>query len=113
MNLALNAIQFSNNNSTIWINVMVPSKEKSKHHQAEVVHFSIEDEGIGIPNDELDSIFGRFIQSSLTKTGSGGTGLGLAICAEIMKVHKGDIWAEEPKNGRGARFVFEFPKKLT
>ena len=112
MNLALNAIQFSNNNSTIWINVMVLSKEKSKHHQVEVVHFSIEDEGIGIPTNELDSIFGRFTQSSLTKTGSGGTGLGLAICAEIMKVHKGDIWAEESKNGRGARFVFEFPKKL-
>lgn len=69
---------------------------------------SIKDEGIGVPKDELDSIFDKFIQSSITKTGAGGTGLGLAICQEIIKLHNGKIWAENNPEG-GSNFNFILP----
>jgi PAS domain S-box-containing protein len=55
---------------------------------------SVKDQGVGIPDAELDTVFDKFIQSSKTNTGAGGTGLGLAICKEIVEAHKGIIWAE-------------------
>ena len=66
------------------------------------------DEGPGIPEGELQSIFDKFVQSSKTKTGAGGTGLGLAICREIVEVHGGSIWAENIKP-QGAAFLFDIP----
>ena len=70
------------------------------------------DQGIGIPEEELDSVFDKFVQSSQTKTGAGGTGLGLAICYEIVKAHNGKIWAENNKKG-GATFHFMLPVSQT
>lgn len=69
---------------------------------------SIKDQGVGIPETELSSIFDKFIQSSKTNTGAGGTGLGLAICKEIIKAHQGSIWAEN-NNAIGATFHFALP----
>lgn len=57
------------------------------------VQLTVSDEGIGIPEAELASVFDKFIQSSKTATGAGGTGLGLAICREIVAAHHGRIWA--------------------
>ena len=73
-----------------------------------MARFSIRDEGIGIPNEELVAIFDKFTQSSKTNTGSGGTGLGLAICKEIIQAHSGKIWAENI-HGDGACIIFEIP----
>lgn len=70
---------------------------------------SVIDQGIGIPEDELKTVFDKFIQSSKTKTGGGGTGLGLAICEEIISGHNGRIWAENNPSG-GARFTFVIPR---
>jgi signal transduction histidine kinase len=68
----------------------------------------VADEGPGIPESELQSVFDKFVQSSKTKTGAGGTGLGLAISREIIEAHGGTIWAEniEPQ---GAAFIFDIP----
>ena len=68
----------------------------------------VQDEGIGIPDDELELVFDKFVQSSKTKTGAGGTGLGLAICNEIIQAHGGTIWAENRPAG-GASFTFLLP----
>ncbi len=69
---------------------------------------TIRDEGPGIPPDELEIIFNKFVQSSRTKDGSGGTGLGLAISKEIISAHGGRIWAENLAP-TGAKFVIELP----
>ena len=72
------------------------------------VLISVRDEGPGIPPDELELVFDKFVQSSKTKSGSGGTGLGLAICREIVAGHHGRIWAEN--NARqGCIFYCELP----
>jgi len=71
--------------------------------------FDIVDQGVGIPKDELDSIFQIFTQSSRTSTGAGGTGIGLSISKTIIEDHGGCIYAQNNKSGKGSRFTFKFP----
>ena len=68
------------------------------------------DEGEGIPEGELDSIFNEFKQSAKAKSGSfqQSTGLGLAICREIVHAHGGEIWATNGASG-GAEIHFTLP----
>ncbi len=104
VNLLSNAIKFSTTGKKISIGV----NHRMAGNGAEVLRCRVADEGPGIPKGELQSIFGKFVQSSKTKTGAGGTGLGLAICREIVEAHGGTIWAEniEPN---GAAFLFDIP----
>ena len=69
----------------------------------------VKDEGVGVPENELEDIFSSFMQSSRTKNKAGGTGLGLAICKETILAHKGKIWAENNKD-KGAAFYFLLPQ---
>ena len=73
-----------------------------------LIEVILHDQGVGIPEDELTSVFEKFVQSSRTKTGAGGTGLGLAICRQIVVAHGGSIWAENAQEG-GAVFGFQIP----
>jgi len=73
-----------------------------------VISLSVKNEGVGIPEDELDVVFDKFIQSSKTRTGAGGTSLGLAIYKELIKEHKGVIWCENNKDN-GTLFTFAVP----
>ncbi len=98
-NLLSNAIKFSAEGSAIRLRL---------HAEADSVTVTVKDQGPGIPTEELKSIFDKFVQSSLTKTGAGGTGLGLAICHEIIIAHQGRIWAENAAEG-GAIFAFNLP----
>ncbi len=99
LNVLSNAIKFSANHKCIYIRV---------NAQDTMVRMEIEDEGLGIPPDELEQVFDKFIQSSKTKTGAGGTGLGLAICREIVNLHAGTITAHNNERG-GATFVVTLP----
>jgi signal transduction histidine kinase len=67
------------------------------------------DNGCGLPEDETEAIFQKFVQSSKTKTGAGGTGLGLAISREIMHEHRGAITATNNPDG-GAIFTVMIPR---
>jgi len=71
---------------------------------------AIADQGPGIPPAELEHIFEAFVQSSLTRDGSGGTGLGLAICRKIMQAHDGSIAAGNRPQG-GAVFTLLLPAR--
>lgn len=105
MNLFSNAIKFSPENSYINYEVSDHS-ENNKNY----IKFTITDAGPGIPKDELDKVFDKFVQSSKTNTGAGGTGLGLSICKIILENHNGRIWAED-NGANGAKFSFILPKK--
>ena len=98
-NLLSNAVKFSPPQGTI--NVRLRRLPKS-------LLLSVRDEGPGIPPDEIELVFDKFIQSSKTKSGSGGTGLGLAICREIVGTHNGRIWAENNADA-GCIFYCELP----
>ena len=71
-----------------------------------MVELSVEDTGVGIPPERLETIFQPFFSTKLT---SGGTGLGLSISFEIVRRHGGDIRVES-RVGHGTRFLVELPK---
>jgi len=110
-NLLSNAIKFSPENGTVGI-LFKESSVLIDNKPIPALKITIRDQGVGIPDGELDFVFDKFSQSSRTKTGAGGTGLGLAICQQIIRAHNGRIWAENNPEG-GTAFCFELPELLT
>lgn len=100
-NLLSNAIKFSPEQGVIRVK---PKKD------GENLVLSIIDNGVGIPADELENVFNRFEQSSMSRKEEGGTGLGLSICREIIDGHNGRIWAEQNPEG-GSIFTFSIPTR--
>lgn len=105
-NLLSNAIKFTPEGKTITIQYGAASFSDTDARQGIIVH--IKDQGIGVPENELELIFDKFVQSSKTRTGSGGTGLGLAICKQIIEAHQGHIFARNNPEG-GAWLTFWLP----
>ena len=71
-----------------------------------VLHFTVADTGIGIPDDKLQAIFEPFVQADGSTTRKfGGTGLGLAICTHLVELMGGRVWAES-RLGEGSQFQF-------
>jgi len=102
INLLHNASKFTPDGGNVWIRL------KDETISARII---VEDDGIGIPEDQVDKIFDRFHQGdgSITRE-HGGSGMGLAICKNIVDWHDGRIWVENLAN-RGARFITVLPKK--
>jgi PAS domain S-box-containing protein len=112
-NLISNAVKFSIADGNVTISahpVVLPAGRRAGDPQVPGIEIRVCDAGIGIPEDELETVFDKFVQSSKTKTGAGGTGLGLAICREIILAHQGSIRAENnPAPQPGATFVVLMP----
>lgn len=98
VNLLHNAIKFTSSGGT----VRVQAEEVDG-----VVVLSVEDDGVGIPEEDVERIFERFYKADKSRS-SGGTGMGLAIARHIIDLHGGRIWAESTE-GRGSRFIFTLP----
>lgn len=74
---------------------------------------SVSDDGPGIPPDQLDQVFERFVRVDRSRSRDrGGSGLGLAIARAIIEVHGGTIRAETTP-GKGATFRLEVPGYAT
>ncbi|XWK91290.1 MAG: PAS domain S-box protein [Phormidium sp.] len=109
-NLLSNAIKFSPKNSTITISAKVIYQYSlTQKPLPSAALFSVQDQGRGIPEDKLESIFGQFQQVDASDAREkGGTGLGLAICRNIIEQHGGKIWVESALN-EGSTFCFTLP----
>ena len=112
-NLLGNAIKFTASGRHVTIELAtdaggLPDRE-GMNPPTSAVCLTVRDEGIGIPQGELEAVFDKFVQSSKTRTGAGGTGLGLAICREIVAQHEGRIWAEANPGG-GTAFRVLLPR---
>ncbi len=79
------------------------------HRAGQEVVISVGDEGVGIPQEELERIFEKFYRVQAKDRKVAGTGLGLAICKGIVEAHGGEVWAESEGPGRGAVFKIRFP----
>ncbi len=114
-NLLSNAIKFSPEGRSVMIHFSGTklSSNSGQPGAAEVpaISVSIWDQGTGIPEDELETVFDEFVQSSKTEHGAGGTGLGLSISKEIIKRHGGIIKAGNVVGDGGAIFTFSLPYK--
>jgi two-component system phosphate regulon sensor histidine kinase PhoR len=98
VNLLHNAIKFTNPGGQIQLN----AKEENG-----TVIFSIEDNGIGISEEDQSRIFERFYKTDRARA-SGGTGLGLSIARHIIEAHGGNIWVDS-QLGKGSTFYFSIP----
>src|SRR5258706_5267155 len=99
-NLIGNAIKFSPANTTVTL---------SGTAGADNFTFCVADQGRGVPDDKLGSIFERFSQVDASDSrNKGGSGLGLAICQSIVTAHGGRIWAEK-NDPAGTRLQFTIP----
>ena len=101
MNLLSNAIKFSNENSNIYINLVVKDKE---------IELSFKDEGCGISKEEKERIFERFYQGK-NNDNIEGSGIGLNLCMLFVKAHDGKIFLESEIN-KGSIFTVILPRKI-
>jgi len=112
-NLLSNAIKFAPDGSRVHIEFAAAELPAGRRAEDKgmlpAVRMTIADEGVGIPEDELEAVFDKFYQSSRTRTGAGGTGLGLTICREIVAAHRGTINARNRPAG-GAAFDTVLPR---
>jgi signal transduction histidine kinase len=70
---------------------------------------SVGDDGIGIPEDDLPLLFGRYVRAQNALGHAPGLGLGLYLSRAIVEAHGGRIWAESPGLGKGTTVFIEFP----
>lgn len=108
-NLLGNAIRFSHQQGKIFVAVS-DVQMKTRFGESPAVQIAVKDQGVGIPELELEHVFNQFSQSSKTNKGAGGTGLGLAICKDLVSLHKGEIFAMNNPQG-GAIFTVILPAR--
>jgi signal transduction histidine kinase len=100
-NLISNAIKFSNKNTEINIETSLFDENK--------VLIKIQDHGIGIDSDKLETVFEPFTSASRRGVaGEKSIGLGLSICKKIIALHNGKIWVESTPN-IGSEFFIILP----
>ena len=99
-NILNNAIKYSPDGGKITVSMKTTDDQ---------MILSISDQGLGIPKEDLPKIFDRFYRVDKARSrAQGGTGLGLAIAKEIIKQHKGFIWAKS-EYGKGSTFTIVLP----
>ncbi len=108
-NVILNAIKYSPENSSLCFQLSRTTIDLDGK-EVPALKYSLTDQGVGIPENELESVFDKFKQSSTTNTGAGGTGLGLAICKEIVQLHRGKIFASRNAD-IGTTFTIILPRR--
>lgn len=99
-NILNNAIKYSPDGGKITVSMKTTDDQ---------MILSVSDQGLGIPKQDLPKIFDRFYRVDRARSrAQGGTGLGLAIAKEIIKQHKGFIWAKS-EYGKGSTFTIVLP----
>jgi len=98
VNLIHNAVKFTSPGGSLHLSAAL---------EQPFVRFSVQDSGVGIPQEDLERIFERFYKADRART-SGGTGLGLSIARHIVEAHGGQIRVESIE-GLGSTFFFTIP----
>lgn len=102
-NVLDNAIKYSGETVDVRVRLDTPDEKR--------VVLSVQDQGVGIPPDDLKSIFKRFYRvSHRSLAHAKGTGLGLFIVKAIARKHGGKVFAESGGEGEGATITIELPR---
>ncbi len=102
-NLVENAVNYSPDHTRVAV---------AAHVDGDLVEITVSDQGVGIPNADLERIFERFYRVDRARSReTGGTGLGLSIVKHIASIHGGDVrvWSVE---GQGSTFTIRLPLRL-
>lgn len=106
-NLLANAMKFTPPHEEVRIVLKKDYLESNGYRQV-AWKIMVIDQGIGLEENDLESVFGKFVKGHKTLKGAGGVGLGLSICKRIVEDHRGVIWAERNAE-KGATFCFMLP----
>jgi len=108
INLVGNAIKFTEQ-GRVDVSVACQKRDDDQFD----VRMEVQDTGIGIPDNQLDLIFGKFTQVSTgVNNMAGGSGLGLAISRQLAELMNGSIQVES-RLGLGSKFIFRLPMKAS
>jgi PAS domain S-box-containing protein len=112
-NLTANAIKFSPKGSTVLLTAEIDQTDETDETDETEPKFArimVEDDGPGIPQEQLGEIFERFRQGSArsSKKLYASSGLGLSICKSFVALQNGKIWVES-ELGKGSKFCFTLP----
>ncbi len=100
LNLVDNAIRYNVSGGRVYLKASIENEQ---------LRITVEDTGIGIPEDEVERIFERFYRVDEARSkNTGGTGLGLSIVKHAAHVHGGKVEVES-REGKGTIFTFEIP----
>lgn len=104
LNLLSNAIKFSKENGDIYVTI------NSQNEELEII---VEDNGIGISEENKRTIFEKFTQvdTSLNRKNEG-SGTGLSLANALVKLHNGEITVQSEIN-KGTKFIVKLPKEIT
>jgi CheY-like chemotaxis protein len=101
VNLANNAVKFTESGE-----IVIKTELVREQANRVLLKFSVRDTGIGMPPDQMDTLFESFSQADSSTTRKyGGSGLGLAICKRLVEIMHGDINVESKLN-KGSTFTF-------
>jgi signal transduction histidine kinase len=104
-NVLDNAIKYSGQQVDVNVRLAAPDEKR--------IVLSVQDRGVGIPTEDLKSIFKRFYRVSQRSVAHvKGTGLGLFIVRAIAKKHGGKVFAESEGEGRGSTVTIELPRRM-
>jgi signal transduction histidine kinase len=105
-NVLDNAIKYSGEDVDVRVRLNMPDEKR--------IVFSVQDRGIGIPPDDMKSIFKRFYRvNDRSLAHVKGTGLGLFIVKSIAQKHGGRVFAESAGEGQGTTITMELPRSLS
>jgi signal transduction histidine kinase/ActR/RegA family two-component response regulator len=113
VNLVSNALKFTHRGHIhISVQPTRPLPAKPAHQERIGLKFEVQDTGIGIPDDKLQSIFDSFqqVDNSVSRK-FGGVGLGLAISKKLVQLMHGSIWVESELD-KGSCFIFDIEAEL-
>ena len=102
MNLVDNSIKYTPKGT---VNVIARNDIKKK-----VMQIRIEDTGVGMSKETIEGLFDKFVRAkNANNVNVTGTGLGLYVAKTMVTQMKGRVWAESDGEGKGSRFIIEFP----
>ncbi len=112
-NLVLNAIRFTNDFGTIIIGARRSAFQEEKLNNKDTLVIYVQDNGIGMPEYQLQNVFRKFYElneiyahkSGTIEYRSSGLGLGLAVAKRIAELHNGNIWIKSKENEGTTVFV--------
>lgn len=108
-NLISNSIKYTPNGGEVKLSLMQVASDISVNGESKSVRIVVEDNGDGIPKNQLELIFDRFYQiKSESSTGSKGSGIGLALTKSLIESHKGTIEVSSEPN-KGSVFSVQLP----